>query len=573
MDVIEFLRLNNVPLHMKERGNIYVTCQGCGKDNLSISRDTGLWHCWTTGCGRKGNFRQLCEELGVKNVPEDVSFRPSTRAEERILSVDDIEKLERFKQNKAEIIEWALSRNLEPDLCFRYGVGFDTDQQAVVFSYYDEKGKLVGYKSKAINERLVKGKMIKPQWTTGREPLLYLPQTSDLKKEKIVLVEGEVDALTLKGMGIPAVASLGTTKDRGFELLKDMRRIFIGYDMDEAGLAGSQMAAEKLGPFRCRRVSWGEKDVNDWAQEGATRQDVMAALEGATKYVESASALSAHEAVMEYYDAHEAGLRPRRSWGWSRLDSFTKGIGGGELIGIQAESNTGKTTWLLNVIRNFASSGMACGFASLEEHPLYEITPKLYSCLLGRNISTHQLTRTDAAVVAEQLKRIHLYRKKVDLKEVLDFIRECYYEHDCKMVAIDYFQLLLSDEESVQNVKDTIFALKHMTIECPDLTIILVIQPKQLSENTFGRGPNTTPRPQKLGKNSGRGGSPIGQTVDKLLSISPLKGHPNVTQYEYVKVRGHLNVSHKDWQNRFTQLIYDHDTLRMEELDHLIYDF
>ena len=75
----------------------------------------------------------------------------------------------------------------------------------------------------------------------------------------------------------------------------------------------------------------------------------------------------------------------------------------------------------------------------------------------------------------------------------------------------------------------------------------------------------------KLDGKSARGGSAINQTVDAMLTIKGVDGQPNITQYEYTKVRGHLNVDKRDWLNKFTQLEYSHDTLRMTEKVSMVY--
>ncbi|UOF79041.1 DNA directed DNA polymerase [Caudoviricetes sp.] len=569
LDVMDFFHSHDVHGKIKEKDNLYIECPSCTKQNLSVELTTGSWHCWTANCDLKdgGSFKQLASHL---NLPTNthISFRQkkTNSNEEKKMDAAKIEALEIFKANKADIIEWATKRSIDPKVAMDAGVGYDPINKAVVYSYKDEKGKLIGYKCKADYG----------QWIVGREPLLYTTDPQDLKKEKLVLVEGEADLLTLKSMGIPAAATLGAAKDKGFALLATTRRIFIGYDMDPAGQAGGQAAAEKLGLYKCRRVEWLDKDVNDWVTKGkATKQDIFDALSKATKYLDISNVLSAKDAVNDYFEQHEAGLRPRRSWGWKKLDAFTKGWSGGELMAVQAESNTGKTTWLLNVMTNLAIQKINCALVSLEEHPIFEITPKLYSCVLGKNISTYGLSRADAASVESELKHIHLYKDKPDLTKVIDFIRECYYNHDVKCVAVDYFQLLVTDEESTQNIKDTIWAFKNITIELPDLMVLLVVQPKQIDQpqDNERNKDGTKKRKKKLGGWSMRGGAAINQTLDKCLIISGVQNHPNVTQYEYTKCRGHLDVSKSDWLNRQMQMEYDHDSMRMIEKDQLIYDF
>lgn len=567
IDVVEFLHSHDVPINQKEVNNFYIECPKCTKDNLSISNASGEWHCYSATCkaeGMQGNFDKLLQHLSIDAPTTNIFFRKKEKKDKK-LTQEHIQALERYKANKADVIAWAVSRSIDPQIALKAGIGWDTQQKAVVYPYSDEDGKLIGYKCKSDHS----------QWIVGKEPKLYTVDANDLKKDKVILVEGEADVLTLKGMGLPAVASLGATKEKGFELLAATKRIFIGYDMDPAGQAGSVQAAEKLGLFKCRKLEWEDKDVNDWVHKGnATKEMVLDALSKATKYIEGTSILSAKDAVNDYFDQQDAGPKKKYSWGWPKLDVLTKGWSGGELLGIQAESNTGKTTFLLNAITNIAAQEINCALISLEEHPIFEITPKLLSCAIGKNIKTYGLGRESLQPVEDILNRIKMYKDKPDVKKVADFIRECYYSHDVRCAAVDYFQLLVDDEESVQNIKETMWIFKNLTIELPDLMIPLIVQPKQVDQpqDDDRNKDGSKKRRKKLGGWSMRGGAVINQTLDKALMISAVRDHSNVTQYEYTKCRGHLDVSKNDWLNRQMQLDYDHNTMLMTQREQLIYD-
>jgi len=560
MDIVTFLSSQGITVNHKEANNAYIECPRCGKENLSINVFNGVWHCYSAECvvaGAKGSFADLMKTLSLNSV-ELPSFS-APPVQDKTLSEEDISAIKHANTNVAEILEWATTRKLDGKFVLSQGVGYDSSQRAMVFPYHDDQGKLVGAKYKS--ER--------GQWIKGKEPKLYLLDHADLMKEKIVLVEGEADALTLKQLGIAVAATLGATKNKGFDLLRGIRQIYLGFDMDPAGDTGTEKAAHELGRYRCKRVTWKEKDVNDWLQAGGTRDEIINAVRDAKPMVTDSNSLNGLSALNAYFDSHKRGLKPRRSWGWPRLDGFTKGLSGGQLIGVLAESGTGKTTFILNAIRNHVAQGYNCGLASLEEHPLYEITPKLYSCFMGRNINKLKLAREDAKEVEADMGKVHLFTKQVDRTEVIEWIKECYYLHDCKMVAVDYFQLLVRDEESTQDIKETIFALKNLVVECPELCILLVIQPKQSQQ--WRRSDGSEAKPLKLDGKSARGGSAINQTVDAMLTIKGVDGQPNITQYEYTKVRGHLNVDKRDWLNKFTQLEYSHDTLRMTEKVSMVY--
>lgn len=562
MNLVTYLRSNGLNVNLKEKTNAYIECPWCNHENLSINVYSGLWQCWGGECKaheppRSGTFEQLMKELNI-DTPHDISFRPPPQVD-KTLSEEDRNLIILSNTNKSEILEWATSRHLDGAFVLKAGIGWCKQSNAVVFPFRDEKGNLIGAKFKSQLG----------QWIKGEEPKLYVLDPKDLKKNKIVVVEGEVDALTLKQMGIATCATLGAGKLKGLNLLKECQTIYIGYDMDPAGDVGTEKLAAELGSYRCKRVQWKDKDPNDWLMHGGSKDEIIQVIKDAKPLTQDTASISGLEALNEYFSAHEKGVKPRRNFGFPRLDEFTRGCGGGEVVGILAESGTGKTTFILNALANHVAQGIKVGFASLEEHPIHEITPKIYSVCLGKNISKYGISREDAKHIEKELSMFQLYNKEVELQKVVDWVKECYYLHDVKTIAIDYLQLLVADEESVQDIKETIFKIKNLTKEMPDLLVFLVIQPKQKQRGRTKDGKEA--KPLKLEGADARGGSAINQTVDKMLTICGVPGHPNITQYEYTKVRGHLNVSKRDWLNKFSQLEYNHDTLRMSEIQTLIY--
>jgi hypothetical protein len=561
MTITEILTTLGVKFDAKETDNVYIECHECGKNKLSINVFTGAWHCWSLECeerGVSGSFPLLAQKLGC----EAKDFTPSAApARDKTLQDSDRQRIFEYNQNKTQVIEWCATRCLDSVFALKQGVGFDAQTNSIVFPFRDEKGVLIGAKFRCLTNG--------DQWIKGVEPALYSPIGCLPKKDKVVVVEGEVDALTLAQFGIPCVATLGAGKDKGLPLLSGYRQVYLGYDMDAAGEVGAEKCAQAVGVHRCRRVAWGDKDPNDWLKAGATKDQIIQAIKSAKILARDLSSISARETLQEYFNECTKGAKPRRSWGFPRLDSFTNKLGGGELVGVLAESGTGKTTFILNTLRNHVDQGIRCGFASLEEHPIHEISPKLYSVMLGRNIHLRGSSVDDAKSVADAMGMVQLFTGEPELAKVLDWVRECYFVHDCKMVAIDYFQLLVPDEESVQAIKSTIFAIKNLTKELHDLCVLLVIQPKQRQKSRTKDGREA--KPLKLDGADARGGAAINQTVDKMLTIVGVGGHGNITQYEYTKCRGHMHVSKKDWLGKVTQLEYDHSTLRMTELQTIIY--
>ncbi len=562
MSILELLSHHGIAYDQKETDNVYIECPDCAKVSLSINVFSGLWHCWNSICeeaGNRGGFPLLIEKLKLEGDVQFTAANPPPK-KDRSLSDEDAKAILHANTNRAEVIEWAASRGLDSSFVLEQGIGYEPKVKAIVFPFRDQKGNLIGAKFRGTNG---------DQWIKGMEPLLYLLDCADLAKEKIVIVEGEVDALTLKQAGIPCVATLGASKDKGLGLLAGVRQVYLGYDMDAAGEVGVEKAATALGRYRCKRITWTLKDPNDMIQTGMGRDELLTCIKEAKSLATDIKSKTGVDTMQEYLTMLNKAPRKRLSWGYPNLDRFTQGIGGGMYIGVLAEAGTGKTTFIINAARNNAQAGINVGICSLEEHVVNEITPKLGATLVGRNPGAGGFSAEEIEAIQKQLGRIQLYDGDESCDSIVDWIKECYYVHDVKILFIDYLQLMVSDEKDVEQLKRTCYRFKKLVKELPELCIVMIIQPKQ-RQKTFTKDGKEA-KPMTMDGSDARGGAAINQSVDAMLTIKVVEGQSNITQFQYTKVRGHLRVSKKDWIGQFTQLEYDHATLRQTELNHMIY--
>jgi DNA primase len=106
------------------------------------------------------------------------------------------------------------------------------------------------------------------------------------KDREVVVGEGVPDAATLAGWGIPAVGNLGLEVARNAHLFAHLNVVTLVWDNDKAGRsrvvnAGRAIqAALRNGEVRILHMP-GEKDINDWARSGGTREEFLALLDGA----------------------------------------------------------------------------------------------------------------------------------------------------------------------------------------------------------------------------------------------------------------------------------------------------
>ena len=149
---------------------------------------------------------------------------------------------------------------------------------AVVFRYQDTAGGFLYDKFRPLGDRKV-------FWRTPRGCPSALYGLADLPKEerdRVVVVEGELDLHALRAVGIQAVVSVpdGAGSRLTTELLQPLteyRQVLVATDADDPGEELARRLRQELGPRRCRRVVFRDgdalfKDANDALKAGWTRE-------------------------------------------------------------------------------------------------------------------------------------------------------------------------------------------------------------------------------------------------------------------------------------------------------------
>jgi hypothetical protein len=337
--------------------------------------------------------------------------------------------------------------------------------------------------------------------------------------------------------------------------------------MDGAGEAGVEKAATILGRYRCKRITWTEKDPNDMLQNGAVRRDFVECLASAKTLATDLKSKSGTDLLNNYMLQQEKPIK-RLSWGYPRLDSFTKGIIPG-VIGVLAEAGTGKSTMMYNVAANNVNEGVNVGIAGYEEHNQDEAIPKMTSILVGRNPGGGKFDKQEIELVQKEVGRLQFYDGDETIDDFCEWVKECYYVHDVRLILVDYLQLMVADESDREQLKKDCYKVKKLTKDLQGLSIVEIIQPKQVQK--YMNKDKVLTKNEDLDGSDARGGSVINQSVDAMLVMKPVKGYSDIVQLQYTKVRGGLRVSKKDWLGQITQLVYDHATLRQSEAQHLNY--
>lgn len=173
-------------------------------------------------------------------------------------------------------------RNIPLEIIERYKVGEQGDR--IVFPFLLPNGDLALVKVRKAEAGA------KPIPTAKEsEPVLFGWQAIDPNAREVVIVEGEIDALSWAAYGFQALSiPFGGGKagkqqwiECEFERMERFDRIYLATDMDQEGDEAAKEIASRLGRHRCYRVTMPFKDGNECLVNGVQRVDMLKAIASA----------------------------------------------------------------------------------------------------------------------------------------------------------------------------------------------------------------------------------------------------------------------------------------------------
>lgn len=241
---------------------------------------TTLWKCW--GCGRTGNavgfyaeYHGVTRQQARRDIKEHYApgykapkygsiarefesryQQSKERHAEPVIKTIDAEFLRKFdvdwsyyaeEHGDQPDVRYILDRGFTPGDLDDWGIGYDAISQRFTIPVCNPEGELVGFKGRAWRKSarpkyLVigdKGKRQRYGFPTYDKSLVVfgLDRCADSRSQKLVLVEGELDVISLWIMGVPAICVGGSSMS--VEQAKLIREycdeVVLFFDNDVAG--------------------------------------------------------------------------------------------------------------------------------------------------------------------------------------------------------------------------------------------------------------------------------------------------------------------------------------------------
>ena len=334
---------------------------------------SGLYFCHK--CGSQGNLTALVKHFGDfemtpqkgKNLNEPIKspqiIMPQKKKE---LTDPNTEELKKYsesaeeyhknlfdKKNKTaeKILEYLnTDRGLEKYTLEFFKIGWTGSSISIPIV---EEGKVVNIRFRKspfdTNDKI-------PKMLNSKGGKMTLFNADILKTaNKVVVTEGEIDAMTLWQRGWAEVVSItcgaNTFKEEWVELFKTQKSIYLCYDNDEVGKKGIEVAVEKLGAGKCyqvllpKQLQETKKDLNEFFVKDKKSIDDFYNLYNSAKkinidyeHIKHIKDLTVETKNLLLGSDTLRGL----STGYPSVDKLWAGMRKGDLIILSGDTNVGK---------------------------------------------------------------------------------------------------------------------------------------------------------------------------------------------------------------------------------------
>jgi len=288
------------------------------------------------------------------------------------------------KAPSSKVVEWFKSRGISQNTLEALNVSEGSEfmpqtgkqENTIKFNYFMGNQLInIKYRDGRKNFKLYK----------GAEKVFY-NINSIVGHNSVVIVEGEIDALSLHEAGVPNVISVpnGATLnhnnldylDNCIDYFEDKDKIILAVDADEPGTMLKQEFIRRLGAEQCYIVDFLDcKDANEYLiKYGA--DDLKSAIHNATQVpLENVSTLKTVENDLKDFVKH--GFKPGFQVGLQNFDKIFSTYTG-QFITVTGIPSSGKSDFVDQMVVGYNNNyGWKTAFASPENQPIYLHAHKL----------------------------------------------------------------------------------------------------------------------------------------------------------------------------------------------------
>lgn len=459
-------------------------------------------------------------------------------------------------------------RGIREDTCrkFGYQVGDYKGRVVQIAPYYDATGVLIAQKIRGADKSFtVLGDIASAQlfganlWGKGK---------------KIVITEGEIDALTVsqvQGNKWPVVSlpngASGAIKAirKNLDYLDAFEEVILMFDMDEPGQKAARDAAEIFEAGKAKIASLPFKDANECLQRGQP-EAIIQAIWNAKSYRPD-GILSGQDL---WDDLSKNEVIPSIPYPWESLNALTHGARKGELVTLTAGSGVGKSAVVREIAHHLIKGGETVGMIMLEENPkrtalgLMGIQLNKPLHLSRDGVSEEDLRNAFSSTLGTG--RVFLYNHfgSSDIDNLISRVRYLAKGCGCNWIVLDHLSIVVSGlgDGDERRLIDNAMTYLRTLVEETGVGLFLVSHLRR-PEGDRGHEQGARTSLSQL-----RGSHSIAQLSDMVIGLErDQQGkNPNMTTLRVLKNRYSGETGEAGY------LLYDRDTGRLSETEAMFKD-
>lgn len=460
-------------------------CPFCGPErssehpyHLYVNKHTGVFNCFY--CNTSGTFAKLARALHREIRPHIPSHLQ--------IGMKEINEWHYNLINNKKALEYLIfQRKLEPRVIKRMLLGLRIlNNSEILVIPYIINGELVGVKYRHIDKK----QYFAEEGSNLKEVLYNQDVLFKEGVEKVYVVEGEIDALTLMSHGIENVVSLSTgVAQAGSEavtkLLMCVPEVIVCFDNDVAGRQATERLIKNMDFLpKYIELPYGIKDINDFFKSGKTIHDFQN-LPVKDLEIQAVTSLAGLAERMKYFIS---GIQEEMVGGiptpFPTLNThFSKHpLSGGDLVILSGFPKKGKTSllsfWAIELARKH---NIPVLFYSLEMTP-EKIFEKFYSVIFN----TTEITEENLNIlVAEDLPLYITSYFSPQRSEIIDKIITTIKKYNIRVVMFDNLHFLVESTGTVvHELSQTTRDFKLLSEEYRLLSILVAHVTKKADETT-----------------------------------------------------------------------------------------
>lgn len=355
---------------------------------------------------------------------------------------------------------------------------FDKKVDVICFPYFRDN-KLVNIK--------YRGPLKSFKLHSGSELIFWNIDCLKTNKE-VIIVEGEIDALTYLEAGYDNVLSVPNGAGNNLEYLniddfKGIDKIFISVDTDSKGIELRDELIRRLGIERCFIISLKEcKDANEFSTAHSLLE-IQDCIKEA-KQLPIKGIVDIDSMYDELYSLYETGIQPGLKIGNSEFDEYCTWEAG-KLVVVTGEPNSGKSEVVdyivsrLNILYNWKAA-----YFTPENFPLKHHYSKIFEKLIGKQFKKTKSEDIEFDMAFEHIKNNFFYilnEEDLTLKTILNSAKFLVSKEGIKVLVIDPYnkidhQYTGSETQYISKFLDELTSFAKFY----DVLVFLIAHPSKL---------------------------------------------------------------------------------------------